>query len=60
LLAFKTPRALPDPATELMPAHIARMLANRWTSPFPTPENDVPPLRDDFAPVERYTIGFLQ
>jgi len=60
LLAFKTPRALPDPTTEHVPAHIARMLANRWTSPFPAPENDVPALRDDFAPVERYTIGFLR
>ena len=60
LLAFKTPRALPDPAREHVPPHIALMLANRWTSPFPAPENDVPALRDDFAPVERYTIGFLR
>ncbi|MCL1940251.1 MAG: fused MFS/spermidine synthase [Desulfovibrionaceae bacterium] len=60
LLAFKTPRALPDPAKESVPVHIARMLENRWTSPFPAPENDVPALRDDFAPVERYTLGFVR
>jgi predicted membrane-bound spermidine synthase len=60
LLAFKTPRALPDPAKENVPVHIARMLVNRWTSPFPAPENDVPALRDDFAPVERYVMGFIR
>jgi hypothetical protein len=59
LLACKTPRLLPNPAMESVPPHIARMLANRWTSPFPEPENDVPALRDGFAPVERYTIGFI-
>ena len=59
LLAFKTARPLPDPAKESVPPHIARMLANRWTSPFPAPENE-PALRDEFAPVERYTLGFVQ
>lgn len=58
LLAFRTPRPLPDPATDPIPPHIRRMLANRWTSPFPAPEQDVPALSDNFAPVERYTLGF--
>lgn len=60
LLACKTPRPLPDPARESVPPHIARMLANRWTSPFPPPEADTPALHDDFAPVERYTLGFVR
>ena len=59
LMAFKTPRPLPDPARESVSPHVARMLAHRWTSPFPAPEDDVPALRDDFAPVERYTLGFV-
>lgn len=58
LLAFRTPRTLPDPATDPIPPHIRRMLANRWTTPFPAPEQDVPALSDNFAPVERYTLGF--
>jgi spermidine synthase len=60
LLACKTPRSLPGSATERVPPHIAHILANRWIFPFPTPEDDVPALRDNFAPVERYTIGFLR
>ncbi|MDR0338761.1 MAG: fused MFS/spermidine synthase, partial [Desulfovibrio sp.] len=59
LLAFRDQRTLPDPEKDRVPPHIARMLANRWTSAFPPSENDVPPLTDDFAPVERYTLGFL-
>ncbi|MDL2317421.1 fused MFS/spermidine synthase, partial [Desulfovibrio sp. OttesenSCG-928-A18] len=60
LLAFRTPRALPDPEKEPVPPHIALMLGNRWTSPFPAPEDDVPALRDGYAPVERYTLGFVR
>jgi spermidine synthase len=56
LMAFRTPRPLPDPAKA--PAHVASMLSRRWTSSLPDPEKDVPPLRDDYAPVERYTLGF--
>ena len=58
LMAFRTPRPLPDPKTGGLSPHIADMLANRWTAPLPAPEADVPPLRDNFAPVERYTLGF--
>lgn len=58
LLAFRTPRPLPDAAKPGLSPHIASMLSHRWTSPLPSPEKDVPPLRDNFAPVERYTLGF--
>jgi spermidine synthase len=58
LLAFRTPRPLPDPLQEKMPRHMAKILATRWTASFPAQENDVPPLSDAFAPVERYTLGF--
>ena len=58
LMAFRNPRPLPDPARGGLSPHIAAMLANRWTAPLPAPENDVPPLRDNFAPVERYTLGY--
>ena len=60
LLAFKTPRELPDPAKEHVPPHLARLLSNRWTSPLPSAEEDVPALRDSFAPVERYTLGYMR
>lgn len=60
LMAFKTPRPLPDPLLEAVPPRIARLLDNRWTSPFPPEEDDVPALRDNFAPVERYTLGFMR
>ncbi len=58
LLAFRTPRPLPDAAKPGLSPHIASMLSHRWTSPLPSSEKDVPPLRDNFAPVERYTLGF--
>ena len=60
LMAFKTPRALPDPARDRVAPALARLLAHRWTSPFPAPENDVPPLADNYSPVERYTLGYHQ
>lgn len=52
-------RALPDAETEHLAPHVARILENRWKVPFPAPQDDVPALVDDFAPVERYTLGFL-
>ena len=58
LMATRSPRLLPDPNKGGLSPHIAAMFANRWLSPLPAPEQDVPPLRDNFAPVERYTLGF--
>ena len=58
LMVSRTSRSLPDPASGALSPHIAAMLAKRWTSPLPAPENDVPALRDNFAPVERYTLGY--
>lgn len=58
LLAFREARPLPDPHKDRVSPNLARLLANRWTSPFPAPDADVPALRDDFAPVERYTLGY--
>jgi spermidine synthase len=60
LVAFRTARSLPDPVKEKVPQHIAKILAARWTAAFPDPEEDVPPLSDAFAPVERYTLGFTR
>lgn len=60
LMAFKTPRPLPDPAKDRVSPNLARLLANRWTAPFPAPEDDVPALADNFSPVERYTLGYHQ
>lgn len=58
LMAMRNPRPLPNPAGGGLSPHIAAMLANRWTDPLPDPKTDVPPLRDNFAPVERYTLGY--
>ena len=58
LMAMRTPRPLPDPSKSGLPPHIAAMFANRWVTPLPAPEQDVPALKDNFAPVERYTLGF--
>lgn len=58
LMACRTPRPLPDPKMGGMPPHITAILAKRWTTPLPAPEKDVPALQDNFAPVERYTLGF--
>ena len=55
LMAFRRPHALrPDD-----PAHpeLARFWPNRYTKAMAA---DVPALRDNFAPVERYTLGYLQ
>ncbi len=59
LLAFRTPRELPEPGSGDMDAELSRMFRNRWTRPLPQEADDVPPLRDNYAPVERYTLGFL-
>lgn len=59
LMAFKNPRPLPDPARERVAPSLARLLAYRWTAPFPAPEDDVPALTDAYSPVERYTLGYL-
>lgn len=58
LMVFRDGRSLPDAGNTDLPPNVRLMLANRWTSPFPLPEKDVPALRDGFAPVERYTLGF--
>jgi spermidine synthase len=50
-------RDLPDPDREKLAPHLARILENRWKAGFA--QDDVPPLSDDYAPVERYTLGFL-
>jgi hypothetical protein len=60
LLAFRTPRPLPDPLKEKVPQHIAKILATRWTAAFPEQQQDVPPLCDAYAPVERYTLGYVR
>ncbi len=54
LLAFRTPRD--TPVDEAAHPELARFRSNLYTAPFP---EDVPALRDDFAPVERYTLGFV-
>lgn len=58
LVAFRKNGLFPDPAGKEVAPHIARLLEHRWVSPFTDAEGDVPPLRDDFAPVERYTLGY--
>lgn len=60
LVAFRGTQSLPNPASESVPPLVARILEHRWTSPMPPAENDVPALTDAFAPVERYTLGFLR
>lgn len=58
LMAFRAGRVLPDASETRLPPNVRLMLAHRWTSPFPEADQDVPALRDTFAPVERYTLGF--
>jgi spermidine synthase len=58
LMVTRENRELPDPTRSGLTPDIRRMLANRWTSPFPPAVEDVPALMDDYAPVERYTLGF--
>lgn len=60
LLAFREPQPLPDPAKDRISPRLGGLLANAWTAPFPPASQDVPPLRDDFAPVERYTLGYTR
>lgn len=59
LLAFAGVRPLPDPTVDNIDPDTAKLLWHRWEAPFPPAANDVPPLRDAYAPVERYTLGFL-
>lgn len=58
LMAFREGRQLPDASDTDLPPNVRLMLSHRWTSPFPEAARDVPPLRDNYAPVERYTLGF--
>ncbi len=62
LLALRSPRELPDPAAVdtgniVENARIAAMLRSRWTRPLPDDADAVPALTDNYAPVERYTLG---
>jgi len=57
LLAFRSPRALPDPET-VNDAQVAAMLRNLRTGPLPDSAGAVHPLTDDYAPVDRYMLGF--
>lgn len=59
LLASRSGRPLPDPEVQPLPPQVAALLQHRWVTPFPEAHNDVPALTDAFAPVERYTLGFL-
>jgi spermidine synthase len=59
LMALPRKRKLPDPATERVAPLAAQALLHRLTSPPPAPDPDVPPLDDDFAPVELYTLKFI-
>ncbi|MDR2604758.1 MAG: fused MFS/spermidine synthase [Desulfovibrio sp.] len=58
LMALPRKRKLPDPATERVAPAAALALRNRAVLPFPDPDPDAPPLDDDFAPVELYTLKF--
>ncbi|MDL2216376.1 fused MFS/spermidine synthase [Desulfovibrio sp. OttesenSCG-928-M14] len=59
LMARRGQNALPDPEKQAFAPHVAALLQNRWSAPFPAPDKDVFALTDAFAPVERYTLGFL-
>ncbi len=56
LMGLRTARPLPDAYELARYPQVAKMLQQQWTQPIPT---DVPPLTDDFAPVERYTMNFV-
>ncbi|MDR2076830.1 MAG: fused MFS/spermidine synthase [Desulfovibrio sp.] len=57
LLAFKTPRSLPDPHDPAVPEAIASLLRREWKRPIPS---DCPPLTDNYAPVERYSFSLIR
>lgn len=57
LMAAKQPFALTEDSVKKLPPHIRDMYHHKWTRSVDT---DVPPLADNFAPVERYTLGFAK
>ncbi|MDR2124091.1 MAG: fused MFS/spermidine synthase [Desulfovibrio sp.] len=60
LMALPHKRKLPDPATERVAPAAALALRHRAVLPFADPDPGAPPLDDDFAPVELYTLNFME
>lgn len=57
LMAAKGPEYEESMRKAYFSAEVRQMLASRWTKEF---SGVIPPLTDNFAPVERYTLGFLR
>ena len=57
LMAAKQPFALTEDTVKKFPPHVRDMYHHKWTRAVDT---DVPALVDNFAPVERYTLGFAK
>jgi spermidine synthase len=57
LLAFKTPRSLPERNDPTVPASIASLLRKEWQRPIAL---DCPALSDNYAPVERYALSLIR
>ncbi|MDR1360202.1 MAG: fused MFS/spermidine synthase [Deltaproteobacteria bacterium] len=57
LLAFKTPRPLPDLNDPAVPEAIASLLRRQWQRPI---ASDCPALTDNYAPVERYALSLTR
>lgn len=57
LLAAKNSRYTEAIEKGSFSVHVQEMLSHRWTKDLP---GAISPLRDNFAPVERYTLGFLR
>lgn len=60
LVAFRSAGTLPSEHDTSLPEEIAALLRKEWKQPL---ENDLaacPALRDNYAPVERYTLNFVR
>ncbi|WP_127960290.1 fused MFS/spermidine synthase [Serratia microhaemolytica] len=56
LMAFATKGTVNEQVIANLPPYIAAMYSVRWRQPV---SEDIPALVDNFAPVERYMLGFL-
>ena len=60
LLAFKTEQSLPATSEFTSEPEYAKMLSQQWQNGFSESILNTPALSDDYAPVERYAMDYVQ